>query len=1109
MEIIKNYSFNFGFTPSGFARVQPFGWPDSELWCDDGDGNLTFTGAAWNDDDDNTNDFYVFKARYRASSNPTDKVAITTPPYWNDAEIILQRHDGASQKIKVKVGASYVTSLIIDGELADGTGGGSDEFAIAARGAGLTWSYYDGIDGALGVNPSIIQLSDVETYSNQAVEVVVVDGEIRFNAIFLYKRSTRTSSKSIGNDEMGTLRLQQDVESQRNEVDVIGAEQGLFENIGGNIINPNNPIHVHTASRALDLNSIYNEDADNHIGTTIPMEIYDERIYDQERADYVSVYALNKYRLNPTKGSTRFLFDSTLEPVDVLTITDEHTRMLNSTKCWILGISESFIKRPDGSVSYITTINSVDPREPMPSMRTKPIPDIGDWDDEPLVNIEIKYRGFRAAGSDATYTAATKTVTITGTTPGWDTNMWAGYRVSDEDGHRVGSTFGYEILSNTGNTLVLADLPPEGFTAGNWCIIFDPLDSEDIGSPLEIHYDQVANAKIEAYVADRNMKRIADLNEDTKDLVQHWGPGKNIYWSGIIHYEFKEHKGDFYASPYTLDKYTQRMPLIIVFIISYEVSSTETKVVTIKSHVTGTDLESPSDYVQINKLNPDTSHNPRGAAKLIPQTNDTGCYLEPTVSATGNGTVLDAGRLYKYTDQGGSPNTIKVYVEGNPFTVDEYNTKYLVCGRSGVWIQIDDSGTEGADGWLIIEATETWLELAGFTGHWSLDHDDLTKQANIGDWPWVKIVDMPHPVHFRETDNSDQGLLINFDLADFYVGGLNEGMFKSGFEIIDLATDDVGIRAGYRTNCEEALTINYKGIAYTIAAGANVVKHAQLGDISNEGEYTASDTWPLRSSVGYQIYWSINDPTRLYFSMGFNPDTSNPIEGLFLIGEIKLSNIKYGGYQEIVFHIACATLTSKVKSLVMIPTIEINQLSLHEWWEWGPEGIRGNPGRGRRKVTDIRTPQGDEIKLQGYEIFQAPRDISISMSPKGIQQSRTGGQLYFMERLSDGTIPEKALWIFLIKTEVYDRIGRPPLNLGGSKPSTIMTADEDDTQAVSESDFNGIPVLWDPGAGYNITRIDSGMIGLVHNLGLWNGSRVFRGGLNIARAISLVAWEVT
>ena len=363
VELVKNFSYQFGITPSGFVRAQPFGWPDDEFSPDDGDAKLTFTGAAWNDDSDNLNNFDMFKARYRKSSNATDTVELAaTIPYWNDADIILQRHDGANQKIKVKVGASYVTSLIIDGATVSGTGGGSNEFAIAARGAGLTWSFYDGIDPALGVNPCVIQLAAVETFSQQALELEVVSGEIRFDAFFLYKRSSRTTTRSIGNDEMGTLRIQQEIEDQRNEVDVIGAERGQLSNIGGNVINPQNPVFQHTVSRALDLDSIYDEDAANYIGQAVPVEIFDERIYDQERADFVAQFVLDRYRLTAARGNTSLMFDPTIEISDSISLTDEHSRMFDSTQVWVVGLSEKLTVAADGMVSYLTIINEVDPR---------------------------------------------------------------------------------------------------------------------------------------------------------------------------------------------------------------------------------------------------------------------------------------------------------------------------------------------------------------------------------------------------------------------------------------------------------------------------------------------------------------------------------------------------------------------------------------------------------------------------------------------------------------------------------------------------------------------------------------------------------------------------
>jgi len=369
----------------------------------------------------------------------------------------------------------------------------------------------------------------------------------------------------------------------------------------------------------------------------------------------------------------------------------------------------------------------------MNSMRLKPAPDIGDFDDEPLVNIELHHQGKRIAGNDATYTAATKTIAI-GTTPAFGINMWTGWYIVDQDG------IPHKIATNGAASIVLINNPAVAYADGNWCIVFDPLDSEALGAPLEIKFDQVANAKIDAYIADKNLHRIADLTKDTRDIIQTWGGDKRLFWSGIINYGFKLFKGDFYVSPYSLDNFDSRMPLIIVFDITYESSGITTRV-TMKTHSSGDDLDSPNADILMNIDNVLTavSNSAAGAIKIVPRLLDNGFYIEQVISASTTGVVLDAGRLYKYTDQGGG--TYRLFIEGrgtghaDPFVANEYDNKYLVCGRNGSFIQIDTTGRDASDGYLDVTVTLAELERQGFTGHYSLDHDDYTVQADNGDWP--------------------------------------------------------------------------------------------------------------------------------------------------------------------------------------------------------------------------------------------------------------------------------------------------------------------------------------------------------------------------------------
>ncbi len=1089
IEMVKNFSYQFGITPSGFVRAQPFGWPDDEF--SPGDAEITFSGT-WAAI---ANDFDVYKARYRIGTVAGTKVILAaTIPYWNDAEIVLQRHDGASQKIKVKVGASYATSLIIDGATVSGTGGGGDEFAIAARGAGLTWSYYDGIDPALGVNPCVIQLANVETFSQQALEVEVVSGSIYFNAIFLYKWSNRTTTRSIGNDEMGTLQIQQEIEDQRNEVDVIGAERGQLSNIGGNIINPRNPIYAHTVSRALDLNSIYDEDAANYIGQAVPVEIFDERIYDQGRADFVAQYVLDRYRLTAAKGSTNILFDPTIETGDSISLTDEHSRMLDSTQAWVTGLSEKLDVAPNGMVSYLTIIGEVDPREPMSSMRLKPAPDITDWGSEPLVNIELHHQGKRIAGNDAT--AAGATITI-GTSPVFTVNMWDGWYIIDQNGDA------HEIASNGADTIVLTNTP-DGYGDGNWCITFDPLDSEALGAPLEIRFDQVVNAKIDAYVADKNLRRIADLTVDIKDVIQTWGGGKRIFWSGIINYEFKSFKGDFYVSPFSLSDFGNRIPLILVFEISYESGGSTTALI-MRTHSSGADLDSPNADILMSGAA--VSYSPLGAIKIVPRLLDGGFYIEPVVSAFTTGAVLDAGRLYKYTNQGGG--TYRLFVEGrgtghaDPFVANEYDNKYLINGRNGCFIQIDTTGRDASDGYLDVSATLTQLERLGLTGHYSLDHDDYTVQADNGDWPWIKIVDLPFPAHFKESDNSGQGLILTFNKPEFYVTGLDSSLFLDGFAAHGTILDM--IKGKYKTLCEKELTVNYEGTPHTIDAGTEV-KHAQLGDFDHNEMSDMGSDYILQSMV-FQVYWSKHDPKKLYFSTGRNPDANSPTEGLFIVAEIR-GGVSYRTGTGPFTLIMAPHATPKPETLVVLPSYEVHQMIKKDGTteiavditgdyerddEKKPTRLGGGYGgwRDTREVLSAEYPA-----LSGYEIFQYINDIQMILNPTALYLDDNKGLIYFMQSLRDGATPDQVLWNFLIKLEVYDRAGRPPVNMAVSAPN-ILLHDNDPTPIISEGDFAGVPTFWHPGAGYTQD----------YSFNWWLARRQWLPRLSINRAVSLILWD--
>ena len=146
---------------------------------------------------------------------------------------------------------------------------------------------------------------------------------------------------------MGTLAMVEDITNQSNEVGIICAHRGVEASGEWVVINPDNPVFIHTVARRIDVGSVYDENVPNYVGDTLPVEVFDERILDQERANLVAEAVLDRYRISAIEGSTTILFDPRLEPADSISLTDQHTKMLLATQAWIGEIYEEMTKNKE------------------------------------------------------------------------------------------------------------------------------------------------------------------------------------------------------------------------------------------------------------------------------------------------------------------------------------------------------------------------------------------------------------------------------------------------------------------------------------------------------------------------------------------------------------------------------------------------------------------------------------------------------------------------------------------------------------------------------------------------------------------------------------------
>ena len=438
-----------------------------------------------------------------------------------------------------------ITSLEWNGSTVIGSGTGDDEYQLGLSSSyPATWAYYDGVSEISGVNPSIMKL-DLTNYQKFSVKITVLAGVFNFDAFLTYKQNIDMPTSELDTTRsIGNLLIEENLKDVRNDIVVVGSSQGddQVSNADGEVINPNNPIYAHVYSRAVDLDSIYDPTSSNYIGRRLPFEIYNPKITSQLRANHIAISTLQKYRQILAKGGFSIPGDPRLEPHDLVTFGDVKLgKLLAGTKLWIQRITETFTKTSSPErVKYVTQIDEVSPRRPLPSYFEKSEPDFSLYDNEPLINIQVKSRGMRIMGSDSTVLSNTVTIAAD---PGWLDNTWNGYKFIDDDG----TVWDIEdTIASTKQLVLETGATP---SAGNWAISFDPFDTDIYGAPLELHYDQVINGKIQVWVVDANNVALMQVNQYNWDQVQEWGKSKVVYWSGVVEMNTLEDREGYYVHP--------------------------------------------------------------------------------------------------------------------------------------------------------------------------------------------------------------------------------------------------------------------------------------------------------------------------------------------------------------------------------------------------------------------------------------------------------------------------------------------------------------------------------------------------------------------------------
>jgi len=852
----KTFGRRIGFDNNGFAKFSSVGLPTSKM--DVGDAAESGT---WSEE---TVDFDTLEGHYKSSTELNAYLSFTAT--GSEFILLVGRHSTFGG-IKLEVDGGVVTVIYIDGKYVISDLGVYD-LDYAGRTSDNPWFYYEGVDST-GNNPSEIRIKTKYDYGVHTVKATVQsDANVFIDGLLCYDNTLDYPVRDIETDRVkDNLNTKFDIENTRNEMIVVGALQGLFQNSEGQIVNPNNPIYLHLFSKTSDVYSIYDSSNIDYVGRKLPFEIYDPKINSQEWADYISTQNVIKYRSAVFQPSVTIDGDMRLEPGDCITVKDLKTKTTtDSDNLWVEQVRHDSTIDKDGKIQFITGIETV-PRKPVKSFERRPALDLSDWHDEPIINIELRSQGKRISGNDVTIDVVGGTITIDND-PDWDTNMWAGYLfVVFGTVTKSGNIYPVlidSIASNTSDTITLSNITITDYTFGEdltWCISFDPFDTDQKGSPLEIHYDQLITGIVEIYIVDEEDRYVALVNPSTSNEIVEWGSGKVAYWSGV--FEKGEDNTNYYVNDelFLSDGILKR-PLSVMF----QITDIDTdNLYKIKSKIIDEQyagIVPPDANVYTALQESDYKKNDIYSAAIFPYIINSPpiLYLEDEDESL----IINSGRIVNHSIESKwveIDNDINWVEDESP---DDWvgKTIFFSINRKpdGIYkhaynyFKIDSTSDQG-DGIIRITIDAPYTQEGLYEGSWTMGKKTDFYYAIFADEPFSK---------FDSNDNSFNGLSLHIVQANIYVDG--DFQYKK-------VGDDIKVTNNFK--------IIYNDIEYSFSAD----------DIIN---FCCFSNWEYDADANFRIiFWNKYNPTKLYYT--YFADSYTDVEHYNLIFS-KLFNPRNGLY---------------------------------------------------------------------------------------------------------------------------------------------------------------------------------------------------------------------
>jgi hypothetical protein len=176
----------------------------------------------------------------------------------------------------------------------------------------------------------------------------------------------------------------------RNHIVVVGKRKSALTD-SAKFRNPNNPAHEFFVAVGSDPNSIWNQDADTYFGTKLSTVIVDNKVADQDYADWVAQALLIRQRAPTATPSFDHTIIPNLEPRDPVLLSDEnYDTITSSTEAWVLGFTEEYTPSSATSKIKATGYQEIPSYEPQQDLSLELLDSL--FGGKPAANFSIWYK---------------------------------------------------------------------------------------------------------------------------------------------------------------------------------------------------------------------------------------------------------------------------------------------------------------------------------------------------------------------------------------------------------------------------------------------------------------------------------------------------------------------------------------------------------------------------------------------------------------------------------------------------------------------------------------------------------------------------------------------